>query len=96
MAKFEAEIFYSIEHEAILKIYAESMGWKILAREEFLILHSDGSNEDDLLEDLNHAIGSFEQESVTPLYFQIVRVIFDSLGHDEITTTAEEICDEPV
>ena len=89
MAKFEAEIGYSNEHEDVLKTYAESMGWRTLDRGELLILTNDGSNEDVLLDDLNHAIGSFEQERVAPLYFRIVRVILDSQGHDEITTTRE-------
>ena len=91
MAKFEAEILYTVDHEPVLSNFAPSIGWSVeILNKEHVLLRGDGDNEDELLADVGRNIAFFEEEGATPLSFRIIRVIYDSgTGYDEITTTRE-------
>ena len=98
---FEAEVIYNAEHQRVLEIYAESLGWVVepictidsgtIYHNCHILLRRRDGNEDDLLRDLEHAIRSYHDEGITPLRWRINRVIYDSTtGWDDITPSQED------
>lgn len=88
MAKFEAAVIYDGSHQAVLETYADSMGWTVeLVMGEFCLckLSREDTKAEYSLQDLESAVGFFNNEDVHPLSWRIVRVIYDSAGYDEIT-----------